>query len=291
MAHPSSRTTNAPARSLSRGGTAQEVASCLFSPHTTCISSMFSTLVVLFHMQWVPPAARPLCRTTLPLSSPSILPKPPRETRAPLSILRCNTAVGPAIPAVPRPCPSGSRRVRADTGGSRHSRSRCLPAAGWSTGRRSTCPRPARRAGACGGRTRLRRTLGDGNPSGNRETRRPPAATPAPPPATTGGRMTGGGACAVWRACGRPCAARGRRCSSGPSTGPSSDASDASAGTAVRTCSRWTGNHMLRLISLLMLDGLRPGKRAIFLTLVPLPTSIRMTWRSSSDRCEHAFPP
>jgi hypothetical protein len=47
---------------------------------------------------------------------------------------------------------------------------------------------------------------------------------------------------------------------------------------------------MLRLISLLMLDGLRPGKRAIFLTLVPLPTSIRMTWRSSSDRCEHASP-
>ena len=83
---PSSRTTNAPARSLSHGGTAQEVASCLFSPHTTCISSMFSTLIVLFHMQWVPPAARPLCRTTLPLSSPSILPKPPRETRAPLSI-------------------------------------------------------------------------------------------------------------------------------------------------------------------------------------------------------------
>ena len=28
----------------------------------------------------------------------------------------------------------------------------------------------------------LRRTLGDGNPSGNRETRRPPAATPATPP-------------------------------------------------------------------------------------------------------------
>ena len=27
-----------------------------------------------------------------------------------------------------------------------------------------------------------RRTLGDGNPSGNRETRRPPAATPATPP-------------------------------------------------------------------------------------------------------------
>ena len=80
----------------------------------------------------------------------------------------------------------------------------------------------------------LRRTLGDGNPSGNRETRRPPAATPAPPPATTGVRMTGGGACVVWRACGRPCAARGRRCSSGPS-------SDASAGTAVRTRSRWTG--------------------------------------------------
>ena len=28
----------------------------------------------------------------------------------------------------------------------------------------------------------LRRTLGDGNPSGNRETRRPPATTPATPP-------------------------------------------------------------------------------------------------------------
>ena len=47
---------------------------------------------------------------------------------------------------------------------------------------------------------------------------------------------------------------------------------------------------MLRLISLLMLDGLRPSKRAIFLTLVPLPISIWMTWRSSSDRCEYAFP-
>ena len=70
--------------------------------------------------------------------------------------------------------------------------------------------------------------------SGNRETRRPPAATPAPPPATTGVRMTGGGACVVWRACGRPCTARGPRCSNGPS-------SDASAGTAVRTRSRWTG--------------------------------------------------
>ena len=34
---------------------------------------------------------------------------------------------------------------------------------------------------------------------------------------------------------------------------------------------------MLRLLSLLMLDGLRPGKRDIFLTLVPLPTSIWMT--------------
>ena len=31
----------------------------------------------------------------------------------------------------------------------------------------------------------LRRTLGDGNPSGNRETRRPPAATPATPPVAT----------------------------------------------------------------------------------------------------------
>ena len=58
------------------------------------------------------------------------------------------------------------------------------------------------------------------------------------PPATTGVRMTGGGACAVWRACGRPCAARGRRCSIRPSTGPSSAVS---AGTAVRTRSRWTG--------------------------------------------------
>ena len=47
---------------------------------------------------------------------------------------------------------------------------------------------------------------------------------------------------------------------------------------------------MLRLISLLMLDGLRPSKRAIFLTLVPLPTSIWMTWRSSSDRREYTFP-
>ena len=50
------------------------------------------------------------------------------------------------------------------------------------------------------------------------------------------------------------------------------------------------GNHVLRLISLLMPDGLRHGKRAIFLTPVPLPTSIWMTWRSSSDRCEYTFP-
>ena len=58
------------------------------------------------------------------------------------------------------------------------------------------------------------------------------------PPAPTGVRMTGGGACAIWRACGRPCAARGRRCSIRPSTGPSSAVS---AGTAGRTRSRRTG--------------------------------------------------
>lgn len=58
------------------------------------------------------------------------------------------------------------------------------------------------------------------------------------PPAPTGVRVTGGGACAVWRACGRPCAARGRRCSIRPSTGPSSAVS---AGTAGRTRSRRTG--------------------------------------------------
>ena len=58
------------------------------------------------------------------------------------------------------------------------------------------------------------------------------------PPAPTGVRMTGGGACVVWLACGRPCAGRGRRCSICPSTGPSSAVS---AGTAVRTRSRWTG--------------------------------------------------
>ena len=76
------RTTNAPARTLPRGGVAQEVTSCLFSPHTTCIPLTFSTPFVLFHIRWEPPAARPLCRTTLPLPSPPILSKPPRETRA-----------------------------------------------------------------------------------------------------------------------------------------------------------------------------------------------------------------
>lgn len=49
--------------------------------------------------------------------------------------------------------------------------------------------------------------------------------------------MTGGSACTVWRACGRPCAARGRRCSICPFTGPSSAVL---AGTAGRTRSRWT---------------------------------------------------
>ncbi len=107
------------------------------------------------------------------------------------------------------------------------------------------------------------------------------------PPAPTGVRMTGSGACAAWRACGRPCAARGRRCSIRPSTGPSSAVS---AGTAGRTRSRRTGTHVLRLISLLMPDGLRPSKRAIFLTLVPSPISIWMARRSSSDRCEYTSP-
>ena len=47
---------------------------------------------------------------------------------------------------------------------------------------------------------------------------------------------------------------------------------------------------MLRLISRLMLDGLRPSIAPIPRMLAPLPTSIWMTWRSSSDRCEYTSP-
>ena len=50
------------------------------------------------------------------------------------------------------------------------------------------------------------------------------------------------------------------------------------------------GNHVLRLISRLMLDGLRPSIAPIPRMLAPLPTSIWMTWRSSSDRCEYTSP-
>lgn len=47
---------------------------------------------------------------------------------------------------------------------------------------------------------------------------------------------------------------------------------------------------MLRLISRLTVEALRPGIRPILRMLVPLPISIWMTWRSPSDRCEYAFP-
>ena len=47
---------------------------------------------------------------------------------------------------------------------------------------------------------------------------------------------------------------------------------------------------MLRLISLPSVEALRPSIRPILRMLVPLPISIWMTWRSSSDRCEHASP-
>ena len=151
----------------------------------------------------------------------------------------CNSRSSPAMPIRISPRSGGYRRItpfpfslsprrRLEYGSAKH-----VSTPGPSRRRvRRTNPAPSSHVTAT--RAGRRRTLGDGNPSGNRETRRPPAATPAPPPATTGVRMTGGGACVVWRACGRPCAARGRRCSSGPS-------SDASAGTAVRTRSRWTG--------------------------------------------------
>lgn len=117
----------------------------------------------------------------------------------------------------------------------------------------------------------LRRTLGDGNPSGNRETRRPPAATPAPPPA------------AAWKAA-RPALTAMQH---PPVHGPvfsrfgrhgrqdpfSSD-----------------GNYVLRLISLPTVEALRPGIRPIPRTPAPLPISIWMTRRSSSDRCEYTSP-
>ena len=48
---------------------------------------------------------------------------------------------------------------------------------------------------------------------------------------------------------------------------------------------------MSRLISLPTVEALRPSIRPILRMMVPLPISIRMTWRSSSDRCEHASPP
>ena len=95
--------------------------------------------------------------------------------------------------------------------------------------------------------------------------------------------MTGDGACAVWRACGRPCAGWEYLLAHRPVF--------SRFGRYGRQDSLpLDGNHMLRLISLPMPDGLRPGKRAIFLTPVPLPISIWMTWRSSSGRCEYAFP-
>ena len=50
------------------------------------------------------------------------------------------------------------------------------------------------------------------------------------------------------------------------------------------------GNHVLRLISRLMPDGLRPGIAPIPRMPAPLPASIWMTWRSSSDRCEYTSP-
>ena len=51
------------------------------------------------------------------------------------------------------------------------------------------------------------------------------------------------------------------------------------------------GNHVSRSISLPTVEALRPSIRPILRMLVPLPISIRMPRRSSSDRCEHAFPP
>ena len=157
--------------------------------------------------------------------------------------------------------------------------------------RRLPWPRGRRRArrGSNGGRSPGTCAWRGRRGTGRAACRRRAAATgrdPAiRPPAPTGVRMTGGGACAVWRACGRPCAARGRRCSIRPSTGPSSAVS---AGTAGGTRSRRTGTHVLRLASPPAVEALRPGIRPIPRMPAPSPTSIRMTRRSSSDRCEHA---
>lgn len=55
-------------------------------------------------------------------------------------------------------------------------------------------------------------------------------------------------------------------------------------------------NHVLRLISLLTVEALRPSIRPILRMLVPLPISIWMTWRSSVllqclfDRFGSVFP-
>ena len=53
----------------------------LFTTCRFCVICFQHTLV-LFHIRWEPLATRPLCRITLPLPSPPILSKPPRETRA-----------------------------------------------------------------------------------------------------------------------------------------------------------------------------------------------------------------
>ncbi|TCF40383.1 hypothetical protein MCC10100_0418 [Bifidobacterium longum subsp. longum] len=44
------------------------------------------------------------------------------------------------------------------------------------------------------------------------------------------------------------------------------------------------------LFSRLTVDACRPGIMAMRRTLAPLPISIRMTYRSSSDRCEYTWP-
>lgn len=106
------------------------------------------------------------------------------------------------------------------------------------------------------------------------------------PPASTGARTTGDAVCVASSCAGRPCAARARRCSS-------------ARPTPVLRRLGWygrydpfslDGNHVLRLISLLMVDALRPSIVAIARMPVPLPISIWMTWRSSCDRCEYTAP-
>ena len=146
------------------------------------------------------------------------------------------------------------------------------------------------RRGSNGGRSPGTRAWRGRRGTGRAACRRRAAASRDPairPPAPTGVRMTGGGACAVWRACGRPCAARGRRCSIRASTGPSSAVS---AGTAGRTRSRRTGTHVLRLASPPAVEALRPGIRPIPRMPAPLPISIWMTRRSPSDRREYTSP-